>query len=231
MGDNPSETLRRTLADLQSRWGDRIIAPASQIEAAPLPTGLALLDNQIGGGLWPGRLTVIVGQPTSGATSLALKTLACIQRSEAPAAYLDFSGQFDPYLAQRLGVDLAALVVVEPVEAQAALGIMRDLVQDGAPALVIADTCGTAISVEMSDERRLGQALMSSKTALLLIAESAPRALHSLTDVRLKCERLAWIQQGRDVIGLRSRVVIDKDRTGGGGRAVQLDLLFGEEYP
>lgn len=229
MGNNPSETLRRTVADLQSRWGDRIIAPASQIEAVPLPTGLAVLDNQIGGGLWPGRLTVIVGQPTSGATTLALKTLASIQRGEASAVYLDFAGQFDPYLAQRLGVGLAALVVVEPVEPQAAFGIIRDVLQDGTPTLIVADAYGAGLNLKSPDVRRLGQALMASRTALLLMAESAPKALGSLTDVRLKCERLAWIRQGRDVIGLSTRVVIDKDRAGGGGRAVQLELLFGEE--
>lgn len=229
MADDRTDALQRTLAQLQARWGDRIIAPARRAELTPLPTGFADLDAQIGGGLWPGRLSVLLGQPTSGATSLALRVLANAQRGGGPVMAVDLARQFDPHLAGRIGVDAGLLVLSRPPDAGAALAIVREALGNAALGAVLFDASEAKLAANSADVRRLSQALMGSQAALIVLAQGVPSTFDSLTDLRLRVERLAWVRRGADVAGLTARVRIDKDHAGGGGRAVQIEVRYGED--
>ncbi|MCC6567291.1 MAG: hypothetical protein IT298_16135 [Chloroflexi bacterium] len=230
MTDDRTRNLQRTLAQLQARYGDRVIAPARRAEIAPLPTGFADLDAQIGGGLWPGRLSVLIGQPTSGATSLALRILANAQRAGAPVLVVDLPRQFDPHLAGRLGVDAGALVLSRPAAADAVVAIVREALENAALGAVLLDAADAKLAAGSADVRRLSQSLMGSPAALLVLSSpNVPSTLDGLIDVRLRVERLAWVRRGLDVTGLTVRVLIDRDHTGGGGRAVQIEIRYGED--
>ncbi|KXK49616.1 MAG: hypothetical protein H3C32_09730 [Anaerolineae bacterium] len=229
MADDRTDVLQRALAQLQARWGDRIIAPARRADLTPLPTGFAGLDAQIGGGLWPGRMSVLLGHPTSGATSLALRALANAQHASGPVMVIDLARQFDPHLAGRIGVDIGLLVLSRPPDTGAALTIVREALGNGALGAVLLDVSEAKLSASAADVRRLSQALMGSQAALIVLAQGIPSAFDSLTDLRLCIERLAWVRQGTDVAGLTARVRIDKDHAGGGGRAVQIEVRYGED--
>ncbi|MBK9125904.1 MAG: hypothetical protein IPM16_22640 [Chloroflexi bacterium] len=229
MADDRTDVLQRTLAQLQARWGDRIIAPARRAELTPLPTGFADLDAQIGGGLWPGRLSVLLGQPTSGATSLALRALANAQGGGGPVMAVDLARQFDPHLAGRIGVDAGLLVLSRPPDADTALAIVREALGNAALGAVLLDASESKLAASSADVRRLSQALMGSPAPLIVLAQGVPSTFDSLTDLRLRVERLAWVRRGPDVAGLTTRVRIDKDHAGGGGRAVQIEVRYGED--
>jgi predicted ATP-dependent serine protease len=223
--DDRSEKLTDTLRALQTRFGERIIAPATQASALQtLPFGFADLDAQIGGGLLPGRLSVLIGSPTSGATTLALSALAQAQNGGS-VAYVDLASRFDPPTAHAHGIDLASLLLTRP-SLSAVPAIIRDLLSANG-ALVIVDAIDTPLRLNAEDARRFATALKRSSSALLWLVSVKPDGLDALTDIRLRCQRLAWIQRDADIIGLHVRVIIDKDRAGGGGRAVQLTISFG----
>ncbi len=56
-------------------------AQVAPLTSAPVPTGLASLDEVTGGGFSPGRLGLVIGRPKVGGSSLLLgSALACLKR-------------------------------------------------------------------------------------------------------------------------------------------------------
>ena len=90
--------------------------PARELEAREqrerLSTGIAALDDQLGGG-WPrGALAEVYAPRGHGRTAVMLASLAAaLGRGEA-AALVDFDGAFDPRTAARAGVPLQRLLWV-----------------------------------------------------------------------------------------------------------------------
>ena len=90
--------------------------PAREIEArerrARLGTGVAALDELLGGG-WPrGAVSELCGGRGQGRTGVLLATLAAAMRREETVALLDLEGAFDPWAARRAGIRLDRLLWV-----------------------------------------------------------------------------------------------------------------------
>ena len=76
----------------------------------PLPSGLAALDELLGGG-WPrGQVSEAHGLASSGRTGLALAAAAALTRRGALAAWVDPLDRFSPSSAADTGADLARLL-------------------------------------------------------------------------------------------------------------------------
>ncbi len=75
------QRLEKTVADLQQRFGLRAIGRAETRAIPVISTGFPTLDEALGvGGLPRGRLSEIVGIPTSGMATLALQIVAQAQQ-------------------------------------------------------------------------------------------------------------------------------------------------------
>src|SRR5215207_9511227 len=87
-------------------------------EARPVPTGLAELDGVLAGGLVPGSVTLLGGEPGIGKSTLVLQAVASAVRHGGRALYLA-AEEAAPQVrarAQRLGALVDGLWVVdEPV--------------------------------------------------------------------------------------------------------------------
>lgn len=84
----------------------RPIADVADHDAAPMPTGVAELDRVLGGGLVPGSVTLVGGEPGIGKSTLLLQTAASMAELGRPALYLT-AEESAPQVrgrAQRLGV-------------------------------------------------------------------------------------------------------------------------------
>ena len=114
-----------TVAAIQQRWGTQALrrwgeAPAYRqgqaaraVEAPHIPTGFPALDQALGiGGIPRGRITEMMGAPTSGMATLALKVIASAQSRRDMAAYVDLGYTFDPDYAARCGVTPDKLLLV-----------------------------------------------------------------------------------------------------------------------
>ncbi len=219
--------IQQTLWDLQKRFGDHAISTlgARGTSAAALPTGFPQLDAALGAGGIPDHgLTELVGVPTSGMTTLALRIVANAHAAGAPVVYLDGMGTFDPDYAARCGVDPDRLLLVQPEDAAQALLIGRDCARTNSVRLIVLDLVGLPMRGSKPLEH-LREALVRARcAALLLHSEPVPAALNDLFQLQLRLAWAGWVTQGRDVTGYRVQVTIVKDKARAGERQIVLDL-------
>ena len=247
--DDRKRRLEKTVTDLQGRFGLRAIGRSADAPApAVIPTGFPALDAALGiGGLPRGRVSEIVGVPTAGAATLALKTIAEAQarRGVAPGAavIIDMSRTFDPDYAQRCGVDLHRLMIVHPYNAQQAIAMLPDFIASSGLDLLVFDM---PLHPTLEAERRqqlsstLGRLLapLSRSNAVLLFVTSLPpdsdplagypRALALLhyASLRLLVRRTRWLHQRQDVRGYEADVLILKHKLGKAGGEARIAVTF-----
>ncbi len=110
------------------------------VEETPLlcPTGLAQIDQLLGGGIPRGRLSEISGGLSSGRTSLALALLAHTTRAGECAAVVDRTDSFDPPSAEQAGVDLERVLWVRTLGWRETLRCTECLLEtDGFPLVLL----------------------------------------------------------------------------------------------
>jgi len=113
----PSAPLGRSTLEalLRERKLDRTLTtalPAGVGEDAVAPFGIPALDARVLGGLPRGHLSEIVGEVSSGRTSLAWAWLAAATRRGETVALIDTFDRFDPASAVSCGIDLTRLLWV-----------------------------------------------------------------------------------------------------------------------
>lgn len=137
--------LEATLAAIRRRWGPsairRLEGPAADAPPPCIPTGFPALDQALAGlgGVPRSRMTEILGQPTSGMATLALKVIAQAQTKGDSAAYLDLGQTFAADYAARCGVDLDRLLLVRPPSGLEALEIVQALVAGRGAGVLVFD--------------------------------------------------------------------------------------------
>lgn len=124
--------LDETVEALQARWGSQAIRrerSKKSSKIASIPTNFPALDGVLSnGGLPVGRVSEIIGIPTSGMATIAIQIIASAQQASQSAVYIDPEKSFDPAYAARLGVKLDRLILVRPYNLDQALDILRDLI-------------------------------------------------------------------------------------------------------
>lgn len=212
----PVDPLHDLLTQLQKRYGPRGLRPASDLTPAPdlLSTGTPL-DRLLGGGLDRGKLAAFVGVPTSGATTLTLRTLAA---TNADALYIDLTRRFDPAYAAACGVDLARVLIAHPPDAETALSLARDAALNRAVPLLVLDMDDPPPTLA-----RLGPPLAQSRTTLLLLTRKAAPGVQ--VRVGLRC--LGWIVRDGDVIGCHVRAELMQHPRRPVGETLTFPLAFG----
>jgi recombination protein RecA len=134
--------------------------------APPLPTGLAALDAALGGG-WPrGSISELFGPSSSGKTTLALQSIAHLQRQGAAAAWIDADHTFDPTHAAGLAVDIERLPIAVPDSAEQAIEMVLRLAASGAVDLIVIDSAAALVpSLEL--ETRFGDSTRGLQSRVL----------------------------------------------------------------
>lgn len=226
-----STQLEATLLTLQRKWGDNIIQPLTEIDGQlkGIVTGFRPLDEALAPTCIPvGRLTEIFGQPSSGMTTFACHVIRQAQGERKYAIYIDLEGTFDPDYAARAGVILDRVLLARPESDMRALDLARDLLASGSIGIIVLDIG----SIPLGQDRlyRLTTFLMHAQCALVRLETIRSSSDNygvqpSPASLRLRFERLAWLEKHNDIIGCRSEVQVLKSRNGRGAR-VRLDLFF-----
>jgi recombination protein RecA len=141
--------LEKTVNKLQDRWGKQAIHRLEEHRqnVTHLSTGFANLDNILGiGGLPSGRISELIGRPTSGVTTLALHVAANFQVVGGTVLFFDHSRTFDAEYAVNCGVELEQLVLIRPHDLQQAAEILLDLVIGGGKNLIVFETTLSELS-------------------------------------------------------------------------------------
>jgi DNA repair protein RadA/Sms len=115
-----------------------VAAPLHELSAGELPrlpTGMGELDRVFGGGLIPGSVTLLGGEPGIGKSTLLLQLADHVARS-IPTLYLsaEESAAQIGLRARRLGIGAAGLRVIADTDLEAAMAAARDA---GAQLLII----------------------------------------------------------------------------------------------
>jgi recombination protein RecA len=195
----------------------------------PIPTGHPALDAALGSGGWPRGATVLLDAPAgSGATTLAVGTLAAAQAAGGLVAWLDLDGTLDPAVAARLGVSLEWLLLARPRDAGEAIELAAWLGRSGLIDALVLDL-GERAAPDRRALDRLGSLLArAGATSALVLAPAGRSVAGAVSGVRVALRRSAWLTVGRDLVGQRVEAVVERHRWALAGGSAELDLWFGE---
>ncbi|MCU0506362.1 MAG: DNA recombination/repair protein RecA [Chloroflexi bacterium] len=221
--------------------GAALPAPAPRPDrsgiGAVVPTGFAALDALLGAGGLPRPLTAtLAGDPGSGRTTLALRVAAEAQAAGCLVAYVDAARSLDPVEAAARGVRLDELVVVAPPGAAEGIDLGAELLRSGSVDVLFVDLPDRpGRPGDRLPDRLLRLAAIGRRSGALLVLLQPPglppRAVGALAEasgLRLRLRRRAWIRLGREVVGQRTEVVVEKERAGPPGRRAELRILYAE---
>ena len=124
-----------------------------------IPTGSIGLNAALGVGGYPkGRIIEIYGPESSGKTTLAIHAMAEVQKQGGIAAIIDAEHAFDRFYAEKLGVNIAELLIAQPDSGEQALDIADELIRSAAVDLIVIDSVAALtpkaeIAGEMGDNK------------------------------------------------------------------------------
>jgi hypothetical protein len=222
----PVRPLPELLEALRDRGLRKGTDPGPMPVRPPLPTGQPALDAALGTGGWPrGALALLDATPGSGATTLALGSLAACQQGGGLVAYLDPTGSLDPAIASRLGVNLEWMLVVRPADAAEAVELAGWLAREGRIDAMVLDLADTLLPRGLD---HLADLLVRAGGVTLLLAGAGREAAGRVAGVRVALQRRAWLAVGRDLVGQRVEATVARQRWALAGSSAQLDLYFAE---
>ncbi|HEX6236893.1 MAG TPA: DNA repair protein RadA [Acidimicrobiales bacterium] len=149
------------------------IAEAVGDACDPVPTGAPELDRVLGGGLVPGSVTVLGGEPGVGKSTLLLQALAVMAERGATCLYVsaEESARQVALRAERLGISTPSLWLV----AETALPHVLAHVDAVRPRVVVIDSIQTVFDPELGSVP--GSTAQVRGCAHRLVAEAKQRGL------------------------------------------------------
>ncbi|NLX11328.1 MAG: DNA recombination/repair protein RecA [Chloroflexi bacterium] len=192
--------------------------------AEGIPTGYAELDQLISG-IPRSAITCLAGSPTCGKTTLVLDVLTRVQEAGEVTVYIDPPGTLDLEYAERRGIDLERLLLVQPQPPALGLEIARDIVSSGGAGLVVLDiSAGLGVAPELSHTlRQLSAAVRRSPYALVCLTEG-PDIIRA--ELHLRVERQRWRMDAAGVSGYDTRLTVVRSRFGPPGQSVNLPIML-----
>ena len=216
MANKQDKALEIALSQIEQHYGrGAVMRLGSANKLQPMeviPTGSLALDLALGvGGIPKGRVTEIYGAESAGKSTLAIHIMAQSQASGGIAAYIDVEHSLDPLYAARCGVNVDALLVSQPDDAEQALEITEYLVRSGAVQVVVVDSVA-ALVPRSEIEGDMGD------THVGLQARLMSQALRKLTSaINRSNTAVVFINQLREKVG----VMFGSPEVTPGGRALK----------
>ena len=216
MEDNRKKALAAALGQIEKQFGKGSVMRLGDATAAydieAVSTGSLGLDIALGvGGLPRGRVVEIYGPESSGKTTLTLQVIAEVQRGGGTAAFVDAEHALDPSYAEKLGVNIADLLVSQPDTGEQALEITDMLVRSNAVDIVVVDSVA-ALTPKAEIEGEMGEMQVGLQARLM------SQALRKLTgNIKRSNTIVIFINQIRMKIG----VMFGNPETTTGGNALK----------
>jgi len=208
--------LKSALSQIEKQFGKGSImqlgSDSSSSDLAGISTGALSLDIALGGkGLPRGRIIEIFGPEASGKTTVTLHAVAEAQKAGGVAAFIDAEHALDPTWAKRIGVDLEALLVSQPSNAEEALKIAEMLIKSNAVDIIVIDSVA-ALVPKSEVEGEIGDSHVGLQARLM------SQAMRILTPTISRTKTtMVFINQIRQKIG----VMFGNPETTAGGLALK----------
>jgi RecA/RadA recombinase len=170
-------------------------------------TGVAPVDELLGGGFPRGALSEITGDPSSNRTALVVSTLVRAFSDGECAAWIDAAGTFDPETAAVAGLPLEQLLWVDcRGHADAALKATDLLLHGGGFGLMIFDLAdipeASVRRIPVTSWFRLRRAAEETGTALMALTPTPQTRSCSAVCVEVRRHKPLW--EGRLFRGIAS---------------------------
>lgn len=213
--DQRKKALDAALAQIERQFGKGAVMRMGEQPRVALPavsTGSLSLDIALGiGGLPYGRIVEIYGPESSGKTTLTLSVIAQAQKQGKTCAFIDAEHALDPSYAEKLGVDVDALLVSQPDTGEQALEICDMLVRSGGVDIIIVDSVA-ALTPRAEIEGEMGDSHVGLQARLM------SQALRKITgNIKNANCLVVFINQIRMKIG----VMFGNPETTTGGNALK----------
>lgn len=217
-GNNKQKAIELAMQAIEKQFGKGSIMRLGESESlvpadlATVSTGSLSLDIALGtGGLPRGRIIEVYGPESSGKTTIALHTIAEIQKTGGVAAFIDAEHALDVNYARKLGVRTEDLLISQPDAGEQALEICDMLVRSGGVDLIVVDSVA-ALVPRAELEGDMGDAHMGLQARLM------SQALRKLTaTINRSRTMVIFINQLRMKIG----VMFGNPETTTGGNALK----------
>jgi len=213
--ENKQKALAAALGQIEKQFGKGAIMRLGDnkaMDVETISTGSLALDIALGaGGLPLGRITEIYGPESSGKTTLTLELIAAAQRQGKVCAFVDAEHALDPIYAQKLGVDLDALLVTQPDTGEQALEICDHLARSGAIDVMVVDSVA-ALTPKAEIEGEMGDSHVGLQARML--SQAMRKLTGNLKQSNCMC---IFINQIRMKIG----VMFGNPETTTGGNALK----------
>ena len=249
MGEEDDKRLvKQVNAGLNATLRRRLVQPTSRLtKTSPVvSTTFPNLDAALGsGGIPRGHRTEIVGNPTSGIVTLALKILTTIQQAGEQVVYLDVADTFNPDYAVRCGLNLETLWIARPAPVALVWSLLADLVLDRGvggiilhvpPEIILGQPDFMVYARQVFS--RLQIALHRSSCVVLALTPlhepgSDLRAsypsdyvLMQLATIRIWVQKEKWLYHRGDIKGYQSRVTVAKNKLAQAGETAVIAVTF-----
>ena len=209
------KALQLTMDKIEKSYGKGAIMKMGDrpVENVPaISSGSIGLDVALGVGGFPkGRIIEIYGPESSGKTTLAIHAVAEAQKAGGIAAIIDAEHAFDPYYAQKLGVDIDELLISQPDNGEQALEIADNLIRSGAVDIVVIDSVA-ALTPKAEIEGEMGDSKMGLQARLM--SQALRKLTANISRTKTCC---IFINQLREKIG----VMFGNPETTTGGNALK----------
>jgi hypothetical protein len=216
------------LLDRLGRPGDVHLGTARPEAIPRLPTGLAVLDRALGGGLPRGRLTELAGRRSSGRTGLACAIAAAATQAGETVAWIDPDDALDPEAAEAAGVALVRTLWVRARNAADAFRAAEIVLGAGGFGLVVLDVDSARAASGVWP--RLARAAERARSVLLAVTPSRGAGTFAALGLELTGRRVHWSGgPGRLVLleGIDARVSIVRSRVGRPGQTLVVRQTHG----
>lgn len=180
------------------------ISEVSSAEASRLTTGIGEVDRVLGGGLVPGSVVLVGGDPGIGKSTLLLQLAARLAGRGDPVVYV--TGEESPSQVRGRAERIGAVVENLSILATTELEMVLDTLGSARPALAVLDSVQTVASGELDGPAgsvgqvrevasRLAELARESGTCIALVGHvtkegtvAGPRTLEHLVDAVLYLE-------------------------------------------
>ena len=209
------KALQEAMAKIEKNYGKGSIMRMGDeqvVNVEVIPTGSIGLNAALGVGGYPkGRIIEIFGPESSGKTTLAIHAIAECQKAGGTAAFIDAEHAFDRFYAEKLGVDIANLLISQPDNGEQALEIADNLIRSSAIDIIVIDSVA-ALTPKKEIEGDMGDSAVGLQARLM------SQALRKLTSTISKTNTTCiFINQLREKIG----VMFGSPETTTGGNALK----------
>ncbi|MGB1582089.1 MAG: DNA repair protein RadA, partial [Nevskiales bacterium] len=152
----------------------RLLKDVALSETPRTHTGLKEMDRVLGGGLVPGSVTLIGGDPGIGKSTLLLQVLVALQQ-KLPALYITGEESLEQVhlRARRLGLPETELGLL----AETCVERILDIAEQAKPQLLVIDSVQTVFSEEISSAPGSVSQLRESAAALVRFAKQTGTAV------------------------------------------------------